>query len=317
MPSISVIIPAYNAEKYIGEAIESALNQTRPAKEIVVVDDASTDRTVEIARSFGDRVKVLVNEVNSGPGHSRNAGVAASTGDYLAFLDADDKWLPAHLEDLAGLLDKWPEADFACCGLRQFGSQEAAWVQYPECQYRPANIFAQVMRRDALFPSTALVRRDVFNKIGGFDEIIRISKRRRIQVEDYDFFLRLSAEFLCVSSPACTALYRVHEDQASKLKTEQTLLAFVYRKRQIIKIRKSGIYSELARIGFDQMRHAWDGHLGEAWQANNQMKLRAMLWWGIRQPELAKSCCHYIPRALLPKWGIRVGKWLLKKNGRK
>jgi glycosyltransferase involved in cell wall biosynthesis len=110
MPVISVIIPAYNAVKYLAEAIESALAQTRPAKEIIVVDDASTDRTVEIARSFGDRVTVLQNAVNSGPGHSRNVGVAASTGEYLAFLDADDKWLPEHLEDLAGLLDQWPEA---------------------------------------------------------------------------------------------------------------------------------------------------------------------------------------------------------------
>lgn len=317
MSSISVIIPAYNAEKYIGEAIESALNQTRPAKEIVVVDDASMDRTVEIARSFGDRVTVLVNAVNSGPGHSRNAGVAASTGDYLAFLDADDIWLPAHLEDLAGLLDKWPEAGFACCGLQQFGKQTASWVQYPECQYHPANIYAQVMRRDALFPSSAIVRRTVFNGIGGFDEIIRIIKGRRIQVEDYDFFLRLSAETNCVSCSLCSTLYRVHEDQASILRLEQTLLAFLYRKRHISKIRNSEVKPNLARIGLDQMRHAWDGHLREAWQTNNQKKLRAMLWWGIRQPDLVRSCCYYMPRALLPQWGIRAGKWLLRKEGRK
>ena len=317
MSSISVIIPAYNAEKYIGEAIESALNQTRPAKEIIVVDDASTDRTAEIARSFGERVKVLVNEVNSGPGHSRNAGVAASTGDYLAFLDADDKWLPVHLENLAGLLDKWPEAGFACCALQQFGGQTAAWLQYPECQCRPANIFAQVMRRDALFPSTALVRGGTFNKIGGFDEITRIVKGRRVQVEDYDFFLRLSAETLCVSSKAYTALYRVHENQASIFRTEQILLAFAYRKRCILKLRESEIKSEQAQIGLDQMRHAWDGHLREGWQTHNQMKLRAMLWWGVRQPELARSCWYYIPRALLPKWGIRIGERLLRKEGKK
>ena len=99
MSTISVIIPAYNTEKFIGEAIESALNQTRPAAEVIVVDDASKDGTAQIARSFGDRVTVLANERNSGPGHSRNVGVEHSTGEFLAFLDA------------VIMSEKWPRAD--------------------------------------------------------------------------------------------------------------------------------------------------------------------------------------------------------------
>jgi glycosyltransferase involved in cell wall biosynthesis len=314
MSSISVIIPAYNAEKYIGEAIESALAQTRPAQEILVVDDASADRTVEIARSYGKRIKVIVNELNSGPGHSRNAGVAASTGDYLAFLDADDKWLPGHLAGLAGMLDQWPDAGFACSGLRQFGVREGRSLQYPECQQKPTNIFALIMRRDALYPSTALVRRAAFDKIEGFDEIVRRRHGRRIQVEDYDFFLRLSVDALCVSTPLCTALYRVHEAQASVLGDEQMHLAFRYRMRQLSKMRGSGKDALMLGIGIDQMRHAWDARLREAWLGKSLPKLRAMILWGMWRPMLFPSCCHYVPRAFLPYSVVRIGKRLLGKK---
>ena len=86
MSSISVIIPAYNAEKYIGEAIESALNQTRPAAEIIVVDDGSTDGTAAVAEKFGSPVRLIRNPENLGVGASRNRGVQASRGEYVAYL---------------------------------------------------------------------------------------------------------------------------------------------------------------------------------------------------------------------------------------
>ncbi len=301
MSSISVIIPAYNAEKFIGEAIESALNQTRPAKEIVVVDDASTDRTVEIARSFGDRVTVLVNAVNSGPGHSRNAGVAASTGDYLAFLDADDKWLPEHLEDLAGLLDRWPEAGLAVGGIQRFGASTDQVRLFPECQGAPSGIFALIMRRDALWPSAAMVRRECFAAIKGFSEIVEFCKGRRVQVEDYDFFLRLSVGVSCISSPIATTMYRTHPFQASTLGDEQALLAFKYRRRLLDAMKETPANAQVYQIGFDQMRHAWDEHLRQAWQTLNLKKIRLFVRWGIWQPELTKTSRHYGFRALLPE----------------
>jgi glycosyltransferase involved in cell wall biosynthesis len=304
--SISVIIPAYNAEKYLGEAIESALNQTRPAKEIIVVDDASTDRTVEIARGFGERVTVLVNEKNSGPGFSRNAGVAASTGDYLAFLDADDKWLPGHLEDLAGLLDKWPEAGFACCGLQQFGERSASCLQYPECLDAPMNIFPLIMRRDALLPSAAMVRRDVFLEAGGFHHIVEYFGGRLLQVEDYDFFLRLSVDYRCVSSPNCSTTYRVHSNQLSIMRNEQTLLSFKSRVKLLKELKADEAKIPLYRNGFDQMRHAWDGHLRDAWAIYNIKKLRLLVCWGIWQHDLASRCWYYLPRAMMPSWVVRL-----------
>ena len=94
---ISAVIPAYNSEVTIGRAIDSVLKQTRPADEVLVVDDGSTDSTAEIIRSYGDKVHLFQQE-NAGVSVARNAGVNAATGDWIAFLDADDEWLPEKLK---------------------------------------------------------------------------------------------------------------------------------------------------------------------------------------------------------------------------
>ena len=105
---ISVVIPAYNAEQHIGRAIDSVLAQTRPADEIIVIDDGSTDATAEVIRSFGDRV-TLIQQKNAGVSVARNTGIEAATGDWIAFLDADDEWLPEKLKRQAEHLSRNPD----------------------------------------------------------------------------------------------------------------------------------------------------------------------------------------------------------------
>ncbi len=95
--TVSVVIPAYNAGKYIGRAIDSVLAQTRPADEIIVVDDGSTDNTAEVAHGYGDKVRFIRQE-NAGASVARNTGIEAATGEWIAFLDADDEWLPQKLK---------------------------------------------------------------------------------------------------------------------------------------------------------------------------------------------------------------------------
>ena len=94
---ISAVIPAYNSAAHIQRALDSVLTQTRPADEIIVVDDGSTDGTAEIVRSYGDKVR-LIEQANSGASAARNAGILAATGDWIALLDADDEWLPEKLK---------------------------------------------------------------------------------------------------------------------------------------------------------------------------------------------------------------------------
>jgi len=104
MPTVSVVIPAYNAEATLGEALHSVFAQTHPPDEVVVVDDGSTDRTPEIAASYGDRV-YLLRQPNRGAAAARNAGVLAARGELIAFLDADDIWLPRYVESQLGVYE--------------------------------------------------------------------------------------------------------------------------------------------------------------------------------------------------------------------
>ncbi len=116
---ISVVIPAYNAGRYIGRAIDSVLAQTRPAEEIIVVDDGSTDNTAEIAGAYGDRIRFIRQE-NAGASVARNTGIAAATGNWIAFLDADDEWLPEKLRLQTEHLERnpdltWTTANYVRC----------------------------------------------------------------------------------------------------------------------------------------------------------------------------------------------------------
>lgn len=100
---VSVVIPVYNGARFIRDCVESVLAQTYPAHEIIVVNDGSTDETANILGRFGERIQVL-SQVNQGRSVARNRGIQAATGDYVAFLDADDRYLPRHLEQLVGAL---------------------------------------------------------------------------------------------------------------------------------------------------------------------------------------------------------------------
>ena len=127
---VSVIIPAYNAEKFIGEAIESVLNQTYKNIEIIVVDDGSKDNTYHIVKqNFGNQVK-LIRKKNGGVSSARNMGVKNAEGEFIAYLDADDYWLPQKLEIQLRCFEKFPE-----CGLcytdAYINGEKTKGVSYP------------------------------------------------------------------------------------------------------------------------------------------------------------------------------------------
>ena len=113
-PGVSVVIPVYNGEQYLADAIQSVRDQTYQNVEVIVVDDGSTDESADVAKKFGEAIR-YVHQSNGGVGKARNTGIAAARGAYLAFLDQDDLWLPDKLAVQVAYLDSHPEVGAVYC----------------------------------------------------------------------------------------------------------------------------------------------------------------------------------------------------------
>ena len=302
-PSISVVIPAYNAGKFIGEALASALAQTRPAAEIIVVDDGSADGTAAAARACGSPVRLIQNSENLGVGASRNRGVQASRGEYVAYLDADDKWRPNHLANLGALLDANPRVGFAFSPVEFFGEKTGQWPGSLAQFAQPRNCFFDLLRNIPCVPSGLMIRRSIHDAVGGMDEQIGIRRRGRFiqQGEDMDYVIRAGriAEAMACLEP--TAQYRWHKGQASVLRDEQIVLGFVYRLRILAALVASGAPAAESALARDRVRRCWEEHIEETWRGRNSRGLRMMVRFGLGKRLLARATWPYLVKAGLPQ----------------
>jgi glycosyltransferase involved in cell wall biosynthesis len=181
---ISVITPAHNAEPYLKQAVESVLEQDYPVHEVIIAENGSVDRTVEIARSFGPPVKVLSFPQPTWPAVARNAAVQASSGDWLAFLDADDWFLPNKFQRQKELSQARPDAVLLYTGV--LTSTAGKFKRSPYT--RPQDLWP-FMRYTAMFEvASVMVRRDAFDAVGGFNPETRY-------IEDWELWLRLAARY--------------------------------------------------------------------------------------------------------------------------
>lgn len=172
-PEVSIVIPAYNAAKYIGDSITSVVNQTLSSWELIVVDDGSTDKTTETLSSFAKDPRItVIRQRNSGVSAARNTGIDKAKGKYIAFLDADDAWLPSNLAEKVKALDNNPSADFVYCDvircdekLNEEGIQKAI---------EPNDLFNRVMAWEAetipTLPSNIMVKTGLMKEKFRFDE---------------------------------------------------------------------------------------------------------------------------------------------------
>jgi glycosyltransferase involved in cell wall biosynthesis len=165
-PLLSVMIGAYNAAPYLGEAIESVLAQDYEPVELIVVDDGSTDGTAEVARSFAD--VTVVSQENGGNGAARNRAVENASGDLYAFLDADDRFTPGKLSLQKAALDADPGLDMVFGHVREFLSPELD--EETRASLRPPA--AEPMPWTA--PNLMLIRRDSFHRVGPFTTAVRV-----------------------------------------------------------------------------------------------------------------------------------------------
>lgn len=204
--SVSVIISSYNYGHFLKTTIESVLAQTRPAKEIIIIDDGSTDNSTEVAASFGERVKVIEQE-NQGVCAARNNGAKIAGGDVLAFLDSDDVWRPEKLEKQIAAFEQDGEVGLASCGIRYFNPRNETIVEYNEGKsgWCARDI---LLYKEPVLNTTAsalAVRRDVFERTGGFDE-----NRELFSAEDREFCYRAAQISKLVFIPEILVDYRLH-----------------------------------------------------------------------------------------------------------
>ena len=166
LPLITVIIGAYNAERYLAEAIDSVLAQTHPRLELIVVDDGSTDRTGEIADGYGDPVRCLHQE-NGGMAAARNRAIPEARGDYLAFLDADDRFPPGKLRSQLAVFEAQPELDVVYGHVTEFLSRDLDEAARALLRAPEHNVPWPT-------PNLMLVRRDSFLRVGLFSTELKV-----------------------------------------------------------------------------------------------------------------------------------------------
>jgi len=193
--NIAAIMPLYNKRRYVVEAVESILQQTRPADEIVIVDDGSTDGSGDlVAERYGHDPRIkLIRQTNRGPGAARNVGIKATRSPLLAFIDADDKWLPERLERQGAFMEQNP----GC--MMSFTSSIGYNERTGETWYKPLHLLENIQKdrfiRKEFFPersyiacNSVMIRREALDEVGLFDEALW-------KAQDTDLWLRIMLRF--------------------------------------------------------------------------------------------------------------------------
>jgi len=284
--TVSVVIPCYNRERTIAEAVASAFAQTRSPSEVIVVDDASTDDSARLAERGGARVVRM--RANRGSAAARNAGIQAASADAIAWLDSDDYWEPNHLEIVASLLDRYPDAAVASSAVRRVGTATGTWYcNVPDGS--PSDVFQNAFR-DWIIPSiTTITRRDAIMAAGSFDESERFAV-------DFDVWLRLARRYKFVASREVTANWRWHDAQLSGSRTRQLEATYRSRSKMLREVESAGeqdLASELAAI----FRTRWMHDVQDAWDTDKIVWLRRLV-------ELAQLVPG-LPPSLRRKWALR------------
>lgn len=205
-PSVSVIIPCHNYGRFLGDAISGALGQTYAPVQVLVIDDASSDDTPEVAARFGKAVTYHRGKWG-GPSGARNYGIRQAKGKYVALCDADDRWLPGKLEAQVDIFRRLPDTGLVHGGWRLFRSEddETLMVFAPP---EEADVH-EVIGSCPIGCSTSIFPKALFESVEGFDETLR-------GPEDWDLWIRLASRAAVRSVPSLVAEYRMHGKSLSR-----------------------------------------------------------------------------------------------------
>ena len=258
---ISVVIPAYNSEAFIAKAVDSVLAQELLPDEIIIVDDGSSDGTQSVVEKLiagqqdkKPRIK-YIHQTNQGPAVARNTGIKNAAGDYIAFLDADDRWLPARLKKQVAILQARPEVGLVCSG--RFRVEETTGRKTIDCK---GSKLSDDSYRDLwtqgnyVVTSTVLARKQCFQEVGGFDE-----DRRVLGCEDAGMWLRIAGRFAVayVNEPLVEYLVRTSGLNRSNIQRSYEAAIFSLQKHEP-EFRKRCVDAEsVIRQQWGRTYHAW------------------------------------------------------------
>ena len=271
-PLVSVVMPAYNVEWCVGRAVDSVLAQDYRARELIVVNDGSTDGTRAVLEAYGSEI-TLINQANRGMSAARNVAIRKAGGTHIAFLDADDRWLPAKLLRQVELMQSRPEIGFCSTAVR-VEDDEGKLLNVWRCHGGGTAMLETIFAENAAIAggcSAVMVRKELFDEVGLFDESLR-------GFEDPDLWMRLAAVtgYSCIDETLAVILRRQKSVSRNLDAMRGSTLESMRKNRQLLPAHLRGRFWRncLAGVYTDYAKPAYrEGRIGRAYADT----LRALL----------------------------------------
>ena len=307
--SVTVVIPAYNCEQSIDRAVQSVMDQTVPVDKIIIVDDGSSDRTVEVVRKLEQQFDCvhLIEQTNGGPAKARNTGIKSATSQWIAFLDADDAWLPNRLESQKSIIDahpgvNWAGGAFTRIKFNSLGKKVTvgASPKSPQLNGKPDGVFdalAAITNGTSVWTGCMLIKRAELIALDGFDNRIKGS-------EDIDLWVRLAIRNPQIGFVTTSiALYTI--DQADSVVGENArtldMTKFVFYKRMNKFANQSDEEGKkhLNKLLRRKIQNYTNGMLRTGESATARQFIQLLKQEQLPLPAMSSRLCAYVPKQCL------------------
>ena len=276
---VSVVIPCYNQARFLGDAIESVLHQTYPHFEVIIVDDGSTDNTLEVAARY-PQVRIIC-QVNQHVSAARNNGAEASSGTYLVFLDSDDRLLPHALAVGVKQIQDHPECAMVFGQHREIAADGSVVATAPPIVVKNDHYRRLLKGNFIITPSAAMVRRTVFTALKGFAPVQC--------AEDYELYLRIAREFQIFGYDEIVAEYRRHDANKSGNNAQMLKACLLILRSQRPYVQENLEWAKAYKAGIRNWRRLWGERLvSQVWARLGERKewkssvrdMLALMWYG-------------------------------------
>ena len=299
---ISAIIPAYNSQDFILDAIKSIQNQTHPIDEIIVIDDGSTDNTQQLIQSQTKNI-IYLKQDNQGPSAARNAGIKLAKGDWIAFLDADDQWTSDRIEKQLDALSLSPELHLLAGDMQEIDLDNKVITQsvlakhsllepFQINQSRPIhNALAQLVTKNFIPTGTVLVKRSTVLEAGLFNINIRFG-------EDLELWAKIAAKHPITCLPEILMLRRLHQQNATN--ATAAMLVDLVNVMQSISLYANDSLSKQNINSYKLMADTWN-NLAYWHFVNHDYQQAKLAFWNALNNKINKRSIIYLTACLLPK----------------